>query len=77
MNKDNRINAIRLLIIRNKQLLVSELANTFDVNERTIRRDLSELKEKGILELFFGGARLIEINKAEKFRTIGKKNNYV
>ncbi|WP_428432702.1 DeoR family transcriptional regulator [Photobacterium profundum] len=38
-----------------------------------MRRDLSELKEKGILELFFGGARLIEVNKAEKFRAIEKR----
>ncbi|MGF1790834.1 hypothetical protein L4D21_09510 [Photobacterium profundum] len=45
--------------------------DTFDVNERTVRRDLS--KEKGIVDQFFGGTRLIEVNKAEKFRTIEKR----
>ena len=38
---------------------VSELAASFRVSEITIRRDLDELAEQGLIERFHGGGRLI------------------
>lgn len=46
-------------------LRVSDLAKGFKVSELTIRRDLDELVEKGLVERFHGGARLLDRFKLE------------
>ena len=59
MNKEERHNAIVQLISQNKtqQLLgTKDLADHFDVSEMTIRRDLKELDEAGLLRRYHGGA---------------------
>jgi DeoR/GlpR family transcriptional regulator of sugar metabolism len=43
---------------------VSELAASFRVSEITIRRDLDELAEQGLIERFHGGGRLIAHRQA-------------
>jgi DeoR/GlpR family transcriptional regulator of sugar metabolism len=43
---------------------VSELAASFRVSEITIRRDLDELAEQGLIERFHGGGRLIARRQA-------------
>jgi DeoR/GlpR family transcriptional regulator of sugar metabolism len=43
---------------------VVELATTFRVSEITIRRDLDELAEQGLIERFHGGGRLIARRQA-------------
>jgi DeoR/GlpR family transcriptional regulator of sugar metabolism len=44
---------------RQDSVRISELAATFQVSEITVRRDLDELAEQGLLERFHGGARWI------------------
>lgn len=59
MNKEERHNTIRQLISQNKnqQLLgTKKLADHFGVSEMTIRRDLKELEEVGLLRRYHGGA---------------------
>lgn len=73
MNKHQRVNTIRLELLKLKRVYVSDLATSLKVSERTIRRDLKELVESGIAELFFGGARLIEINERDLFMNAGIK----
>lgn len=73
MNKHQRVNLIRLNLLKKKEVYVSELSELLNVSDRTIRRDLKELVESGIAELFFGGAKLIEINERESFKNAGIK----
>lgn len=50
----------RLLNLLEKgPLRVADLAGAFDVSEITVRRDLDELVEEGLVERFHGGARLV------------------
>lgn len=55
-----RINEIRRTIQKNKSVLVSDLANQYDVTEETIRRDLKQLEKEGILTRVYGGAYSLE-----------------
>jgi len=48
-----------------ESLRVSDLAGALQVSEITIRRDLDELVELGLIERFHGGARLTERARAE------------
>src|SRR5437764_552230 len=41
---------------RDKRVLATELASHFGVSEDTIRRDLRELAEEGLLRRVYGGA---------------------
>lgn len=45
----SRENRIIELIAENESITVHQLANALNVNERTIRRDITNLKERGIL----------------------------
>src|SRR5699024_3959558 len=46
---------------------VSDIKNKLDVTEMTIRRDLKELEEKGILKRIHGGATSVELLSAKEF----------
>lgn len=48
------------LALKNGSVDVSELAQRFDVTTETIRRDLSELQERGLLRRVHGGAVPVE-----------------
>lgn len=74
MYKAHRINAIRSRLLRDKQVVVSELSKEFNVSERTIRRDLDQLTQSGIAETFFGGAKLAQLNQQTLFKQVGIKN---
>lgn len=71
MNKYQRINAIRLELLKKKKVLIRDLAETLNVSQRTIRRDLSNLVENNVAELFFGGAKLVEIDNKDLFKNAG------
>ncbi|MFS0613452.1 DeoR/GlpR family DNA-binding transcription regulator [Lederbergia ruris] len=58
-----RRNRIKELLLENKSVKASDLVKQFNVSEETIRRDLSQLEQEGILEKNYGGAVL-----AEKFQ---------
>jgi DeoR/GlpR family transcriptional regulator of sugar metabolism len=46
------------ILHRNKKVLSSELSNELKVSEDTVRRDLRELAEAGLLQRVHGGALL-------------------
>ncbi|MGF1735664.1 PfkB family carbohydrate kinase [Photobacterium satsumensis] len=74
MLKHQRINTIRSLLLKDKQVSVAELARLLEVTDRTIRRDLKQLEESGVAELFFGGARLVTIENNVLFKQMGINN---
>ncbi|TDR74507.1 PfkB family carbohydrate kinase [Photobacterium lutimaris] len=74
MLKQQRINTIRSLLLKEKQVSVAELARLFEVTDRTIRRDLKQLAESGVAELFFGGARFATIENNALFKQVGINN---
>lgn len=43
-------------LLRENRIYVSELSQTYDVSEVTIRKDLKELEERGVLRRIHGGA---------------------
>ncbi len=47
---------IKTLVMKNKSVIVSQLAREFSVNEETIRRDLKALEKEGVLTRTYGGA---------------------
>ena len=56
----NRLNIIRNLLINNKEVLVNDLCERFQISAVTIRKDLAILEKEGIAERFYGGAVLAE-----------------
>ncbi len=60
-----RRNKIEQTIIKNKSVLVLELAKEFDVTTETIRSDLEKLEKQGVLVRTYGGATLIESREAD------------
>ncbi|TCP29474.1 DeoR family transcriptional regulator [Scopulibacillus darangshiensis] len=59
-----RRNKIKELVLKEGSVKVSELVKVFQVSEETIRRDLTQLEQEGLLKKNYGGAMLIE--KEEK-----------
>ncbi len=57
MLKDDRLRTIINILDKNNVIQVSDLADNLKVTETTIRRDLSELEEKGLLVRVHGGAK--------------------
>ncbi len=43
---------------RSEEIRVTELAEAFQVSELTIRRDLDQMEQEGLIDRFHGGARL-------------------
>lgn len=52
---------IKEMISTKKSVTVSELANMFHVTEETIRRDLQQLENEGLLKRIYGGAYIDEV----------------
>ncbi|WP_410016264.1 PfkB family carbohydrate kinase [Sodalis sp. C49] len=61
MNKSERQKAIRVKLVRDKNVYVAELAKELSVTTRTIRNDLKELSSHANCMLFHGGAKLAEV----------------
>lgn len=75
-----RKNNIKELITEKKSVTVAELTKLFNVTEETIRRDLKQLEEEGILNRTYGGAFIsegvqndINVNLREHIHVEGKK----
>lgn len=47
---------IKDMVLEKKSVIVSDLASLFGVTEETIRRDLKQLEEEGVLQRTYGGA---------------------
>lgn len=57
---DERRKKIKEILLREKSIKVSELSHHFNVSEETIRRDLNQLEEEGLIKKTYGGAILTE-----------------
>lgn len=75
-----RKNTIKELITEKKSVTVAELTKLFKVTEETIRRDLKQLEEEGILTRTYGGAFISEgvqndvnVNLREHIHVEGKR----
>lgn len=75
-----RKNQIKEMIIEQKSLVVADMTKLFNVTEETIRRDLKQLEEEGILTRTYGGAYIsegvqsdVDINLREYIHVEGKK----
>lgn len=64
MLQEERLNAIREEVLRNKKVLVSDLVRQYGVSDVTIRKDLQILSEEGIIKKIHGGALLNEEKKS-------------
>lgn len=56
---------IEQTILKNKSVLVLELAKEYDVTTETIRSDLEKLEKQGVLVRTYGGATLVESREAD------------
>jgi DeoR family fructose operon transcriptional repressor len=63
MKAEQRRFEIMALIGKKNMVTIKELSNLFEINERTIRRDLNRLTEMGFLKRVHGGA---EADSSEK-----------
>ncbi|WP_120463795.1 DeoR/GlpR family DNA-binding transcription regulator [Paenibacillus aceti] len=71
---------IKELIIEKKNVTVAELTAMFNVTEESIRRDLKQLEDEGILIRIYGGAYIsdgvqndVNVNLREHIHVEGKK----
>lgn len=60
MLREERKRKISQFIEENKKATVTELSELFGVSESTIRRDLEELDEQGVIQRAHGGAVVVE-----------------
>lgn len=60
-----RRSQIEQMIMKNKSVLVLELAKMFDVTTETIRSDLEKLEKQGVLVRTYGGATIVESVEAD------------
>lgn len=58
--KIDRINQIHELLIDMRSISIKELCERFNVSKNTIRRDIAELEEQGIVRKVYGGIVLNE-----------------
>ena len=58
--KINRIQQIRKLLLAEHTLSIKDLCQRFDVSKNTIRRDICELEEQGLIRKVYGGIVLNE-----------------
>lgn len=60
-----RIMRIQELLNKHKNMSTKDLANTLYVSESTIRRDLQELEQTGVLRRYHGGASIVKSTATE------------
>ena len=80
MLKEERIHQIHELLIEKKRISLDELCENFGVSKNTIRRDINELEEQGIIQKVYGGIVLKEAEimslepfSAREIRNINEK----
>ena len=62
MNKYDRLEEITKLVNQKERLGQNEIVEELNVSDMTVRRDLAELEEKGLLTKIHGGARVIHFS---------------
>ena len=65
MKKSERLEEITRLVNQKGTIRVSDIVKLLNVTDMTVRRDLVELEEQGVLTKIHGGARS---NKAFQYR---------
>lgn len=73
MNKVQRLEAIVKLVNKKGTVRISEIMAIFGVTDMTVRRDLIELEEQGLLKKIHGGARSLS---AFQYREISHKEKH-
>ncbi len=58
--KNSRIQELKKLILREKQVSSTDLSQRLGVSVETVRRDLALLEQEGFVEKHYGGARLVD-----------------
>src|SRR6185295_5982100 len=66
--ENQRAHAILRELLRDGNIAVEQMAKTFNVSRTSIRRDLRELEQAGLLRRTHGGAVLVEPTLYEPFR---------
>jgi len=74
MLSHTRKNKILELLKANKQVSTQELEEELDVSGATIRNDLAQLEEKGLIERIHGGAVLPDEKNTSSFRSFHKRS---
>lgn len=73
MNKYDRLDEITDLVNRKGSIRIAEIVEELNVSDMTIRRDLAELDEQGILTKIHGGARS---NSAFQYKEMSHKEKH-
>ena len=60
--KEERIYQIHELLKERTRISLDELCEVFNVSKNTIRRDIAELEEQGVIRKVYGGIVLEESN---------------
>lgn len=74
MNKAERHAEISRLVHKKGTIRISDIVNSLNVTDMTVRRDLAELEEQGVLTKIHGGARS---NKAFQYREFSHEEKHV
>ncbi|CAA3747199.1 lactose phosphotransferase system repressor [Staphylococcus aureus] len=72
MNKHERLDEIAKLVNKKGTIRTNEIVEGLNVSDMTVRRDLIELENKGILTKIHGGHAVIQHFSIKKYRI--KKN---
>lgn len=74
MNKSERLAEISRLVHKKGTIRIADIVQSLNVTDMTVRRDLAELEEQGILTKIHGGARS---NKAFQYREFSHEEKHV
>lgn len=74
MNKRERLDEITRLVNKKGTVRISEIVELLNVTDMTVRRDLIELEEQGVLTKIHGGARS---NKAFQYKEFSHSEKYI
>lgn len=74
LKRENRFRVILALLDEQERVHVDDLADHFDVSADTIRRDLSEMSEQGLLRKIYGGAVKFQSAQENSFELRSRQN---
>ena len=69
MLRISRKNEIKSIAFKDGNVIVAQLAEQFNTSEETIRKDLKQLEDEGVLKRVYGGAIYIDSTKREDAET--------
>lgn len=72
--KENRIKELQDYIIANERASIDELCGLFNVSKNTMRRDIGELEQQGIIKKVYGGIVLNDQKTTEPFESREERN---